>query len=241
MSQRGAANQSAVTRWVWLSGIALLIGVGFFTMTGAPAIGLAFGVLTGAILFLVQKQSAVRRVRLTRNAWPDLVDDLHSAIRAGVALPMAIVSMGERAPSHMQPYFKAFAARYRVSGSFESSISELQGALSDPIAARVFAALRLTNRVGGSDLGAVLKSLSDMLREDARLRGELEARQSWTINAARLAVAAPWLVLGLMSLRPAAVVAYRSWAGALVLVGVLLISGLAYYLMVRAARLPNLA
>jgi tight adherence protein B len=101
--------------------------------------------------------------------------------------------------------------------------------------------LRLTNRVGGSDLGAVLRSLSVMLREDARLRGELEARQSWTVNAARLAVAAPWLVLGLMSFRPAAVVAYRSWTGALVLIGVLAVSGFAYYLMVRAARLPSVA
>ena len=43
------------------------------------------------------------------------------------------------------------------------------------------------------------------LREDARTRAELETRQGWTINAARLAVAAPWIVLGLLSLRPEAV------------------------------------
>ncbi len=230
-----------MTRWVWVIGAALMVGVAFFLLTGAPAIGFSFGVLAAGVTALVQKQSQVRQAKLIRSAWPDLVDDLHSSIRAGVALPAAIVLMGERAPVFMRPYFKAFGARYRVGANFELAVVELEAQLADPIASRVFAALRLTNRVGGSDLGAVLRSLSVMLREDARLRGELEARQSWTVNAARLAVAAPWLVLGLMSLRPAAVVAYKSWPGALVLMGVLAVSGFAYYLMVRAARLPSVA
>ena len=37
-----------------------------------------------------------------------------------------------------------------------------------------------------------------MLREDLRTRGELRARQSWTVNGARVAVCAPWLVLALL-------------------------------------------
>ena len=40
------------------------------------------------------------------------------------------------------------------------------------------------------------------LREDARTRAELETRQSWTVNAARLAVAAPWAVLAMLSTNP---------------------------------------
>lgn len=232
-------NKTVGSGWVSVFGVTLLVGVGFFVLTGAPAIGSAFGVLAGSVTGLAQRQTNMRQARLVRSAWPDLVDDLHSSIRAGVGLPVAIVLMGERAPIAVQPLFKAFGARYQVSTNFEKAVAELEKQLDDPIASRVFAALRLTNRVGGSDLGAVLKSLSVMLREDARLRGELEARQSWTVNAARLAVAAPWLVLGLMSFRPAAVVAYRTWAGALVLSTVLVVSGLAYYLMVRAARLPN--
>ena len=53
----------------------------------------------------------------------------------------------------------------------------------------------MAREVGGTDLGRLLRTLSAFLREDARTRAELETRQGWTVNAARLAVAAPWIVL----------------------------------------------
>jgi hypothetical protein len=34
-----------------------------------------------------------------------------------------------------------------------------------------------------------------------RTRAELETRQGWVVDAARLAVAAPWVLLGLLSIR----------------------------------------
>ena len=93
--------------------------------------------------------------------------------------------------------------------------------------------------VGGTDLGRLLRTLSAFLREDARTRAELETRQGWTVNAARLAVAAPWIILALLSLRPEAVDAYNTPQGLVVLAiggGVCLI---AYRVMVRIGRLPH--
>ena len=77
------------------------------------------------------------------------------------------------------------------------------------------------------------------LRENERTRSELEARQSWTVNAARLSVAAPWLVLALMSTQPAAIDAYNTAGGAVVLLGGLAISVAAYRLMLRLGALPT--
>ena len=37
--------------------------------------------------------------------------------------------------------------------------------------------------VGGTDLGRLLSTLSGFLRDDARTRAELLARQSWSVNA----------------------------------------------------------
>ena len=54
-----------------------------------------------------------------------------------------------------------------------------------------------------------LRTLSAFLREDARTRvRNLETRQSWTVNAARLAVAAPWIVLAMLALRGGSLQAY---------------------------------
>ena len=78
-----------------------------------------------------------------------------------------------------------------------------------------------------------------MLREDMRTRGELEARQSWTVNGAKVAVAAPWLVLALLSTRPQAAVAYASASGAVILLAGAVVSIVAYRLMLRLGRLPE--
>ena len=63
----------------------------------------------------------------------------------------------------------------------------------------------------------MLRTLSAMVRDDARTRGEIAARQSWTVSAARLAVAAPWLTLVLLCTRTEAAHAYATPAGAVVL------------------------
>jgi tight adherence protein B len=99
--------------------------------------------------------------------------------------------------------------------------------------------LRVAREVGGTDLGRLLRTLSQFLREDARTRAELETRQGWTVNAARLALAAPWVVLALLALRPDSVVAYNSAAGVLVLCVGGGVSLLAYRLMLRIGRLPT--
>jgi tight adherence protein B len=97
----------------------------------------------------------------------------------------------------------------------------------------------MAREVGGTDLGRLLRTLSQFLREDARTRAELETRQGWTVNAARLALAAPWLILLLLSTKPQAVAAYNQPAGAVVLIGGGAVSFLAYRVMIRIARLPT--
>ncbi len=84
----------------------------------------------------------------------------------------------------------------------------------------------------------MLRSLSGFLRADLGTRSELEARQSWTVNAARLAVAAPWAVLLLMSFQRDVVGRYASLTGAIVLLGGAGVCLVAYRLMVRIGRLP---
>ena len=126
-----------------------------------------------------------------------------------------------------------------MTGAFGPTLDRLKDALADPVGDRVVECLRVTREVGGRDLGRQLRTLSAFLREDARTRGELEARQSWTINAARLAVAAPWIVLLLLSMQPEAVAAYNSSTGLAVLAGGAAASLLAYRLMLRIGRLPE--
>jgi tight adherence protein B len=174
-----------------------------------------------------------------RLAWPDAVDNLGSAVRAGLSLPEALAQLGTRGPESLRPAFTRFGEDYRASGRFGESLDRLKVMLADPVGDRVAESLRLAREVGGSDLGRLLRTLSTFLREDARTRAELEARQTWTVNAARLAVAAPWILLGLLALRPEAVRAYNSPEGFVLLAFGAGTCVAAYRMMLRIGRLPT--
>lgn len=210
-----------------------------FVFTGTPAIAACFALFGSLSPIMTVRWRARKRTASLRELWPDVVDHLRSAIRAGLSLPEALMQLGEKGPEELRPAFREFAGDYRSGGQFEHSLDRLKERLADPVADRIVEALRLTREVGGTDLGRLLGTLAEFLRDSARTRSELEARQSWTVNAARLAVAAPWIVLALLSTRPEAVAAYNTAAGAAVLVGGLLVSGFCYWLMLRIGALPD--
>jgi tight adherence protein B len=177
--------------------------------------------------------------RATRMVWPDAVDQLVSAVRSGLALPDSLVTLAHSGPPITREAFAQFERDYRMTGAFADSLDRLKDRLADPVADRIVETLRMSREVGGNELTTVLRNLAVYLRQDAAIRSEVEARQSWIVNAARLGVAAPWIVLLLLSTRPEAAQAYNSAEGAAVIVAGLALSVVAYRLMIGLGRLPE--
>ena len=207
-----------------------------FGVTALSAAAALFGVAlpTAAVVWRQNRRRAVNDA-----LWPDVIDHLVSAVRAGVALPDALVALAQTGPDALRADFAEFARDYRATASFSGSIDRLKDALADPVADRIIETLRMAREVGGTDVTGVLRSLSAYLREDVAIRSEVSARQSWVRNAARLGVAAPWIILLLLATRPEAALAYNSPGGTvLVLIGAG-ISVVAYRVMVALGRLPR--
>lgn len=242
---RRLIDRAGATRTTPSGLIATCFGVGLVSalvalvITAVPIIALIAGVALGYAPILVLRRRATRRSRTLRSSWPDAVDTLGSAVKAGMSLPEAVADLAVRGPLALRPAFEAFTADYRATGSFSVAVNSLGDQLRDPVADRVIASLRIAREVGGADLGRVLATLSAFLRADARTRGEIEARQSWTVNAARVAVAAPWVTLLLLCTRPEAVAAYSTSTGALVIAGSAILSAVAYRVMISIGRLPD--
>ncbi len=234
----GLPRTSGATIVAACAGLAVVVGVLALLVTAVPVIALLAALGASALPVLLLRRRVAARQRVLQSAWPDAVDQLMSAVRAGLSLPEALGALGTHGPLPLRAAFGEFAADYRSASDFGGALDRLQGALADPVADRVITSLRVARDVGGTDLGTVLRTLSMLLREDARTRGEIESRQSWTIAAARMAVAAPWITLALLSTRPEAVDAYRSTGGALVITGAAVASLVAYRAMLRIARLP---
>ncbi len=147
-------------------------------------------------------------------------------------------ALASRGPETLRPTFSHFARNYQVLGRFEVALDVLKDDLADPVGDRVVEGLRVARAVGGGDLGRLLRNLSSHLRDDERVRSELESRQSWAVNAARLAVAAPWAVLLMMSTQTDAVDAFGTPGGVVVLLVAAACCVVAYAVMMRIGRLP---
>jgi tight adherence protein B len=208
-------------------------------VTETPPVAVLFGTMAAFLPVAVVSARARRRRCEFAEVWPEAVDNLASAVRAGLSLPDALAALAVRGPEPLRPSFAAFALDYQVTGRFGECLDRLKDRLADPVGDRVVEGLRIAREVGGGELGRLLRNLSGYLRDEARTRSEMEARQAWTVNGARLAVAAPWLVLLMMSFQSTVIRRYASPAGTVVLLFAAAACVVAYRLMMRIGRLPT--
>ena len=177
--------------------------------------------------------------KVSADLWPDVVDDLASAIRAGLSLPQAVIELCNSGPEQLRPAFQLCRDRYQATGDFNAGLKLISHNLEDPQADKFVASLQIAHEVGGADLGVLLRTLSEVMREELVLRGEIVARQSWTVNGAKLAVAAPWVTALVLSTRDTAANVYMSASGLRMLAACAVISVFAYLAMMKLAELPK--
>ena len=208
-------------------------------MFGAVSIALLSGVAASSVPVAFLRSQRRGRRRSLRQCWPEAVELLAGAVRAGDTLPAAIGVVAEKGPEALRPAFRSVVADHRVSGDLGGALDRAAFTLADPTADRVLVTLSVAHRVGGRELGRVLRTLAAFLREDLAVRKEVEARQSWTVVAARVAAAAPWIVLLLVASRPQGRRAFDSVEGMCVLVAGAVATIVGYRMMLALGRLPE--
>lgn len=218
---------------------ALIVASVVWLLTGIPVLSVLAGVAAAVAPVMWLRGRRMRLRRLRRQVWPDVCDLLIAAIRVGLSLPDAVASLAESSPAMLRPAFLVFARDLRATGRFETSLDRLKSSLADPIGDRIVETLRMARQVGGTELISVLRALSSSVRADAALRGEVEARQSWIRGAAVLGAIAPWVVLGLLVMRPEGASAYGTPEGVVVICVGAAVSVTAFRIMVRIGRLPE--
>lgn len=219
--------------------LAMLGGALAHAVFRVPVLAVVAAVLGAGVIPMLVTARAARRRTANRAVWPDVVDHLVASVRAGMSLPDSVAALAELGPSPTRAAFAEFEADYRRNGNFSLCLDRLKMALADPTADRILETLRMAREVGGSDVTAVLRGLAGYLREDAALRAEVVARQSWIRNAARLGVAAPWLLLLVLASRPETLDAYDSTAGSMLIIVGVALTLVAYRAMIALGRLPE--
>ncbi len=219
--------------------IGLVLGAVAVLATGILVLGvIGFAVGCWGTITLVRWRSQQRR-KANRAHWPDVVDHVIASVRSGLGLPDAIEQLSKTGPAPLRPDFATFTRQYRATGAFNLAVDEAKERLADPVADRLFETLRMAREVGGTELVRVLRDFSTFLREEQAVRHEAEARQGWVLNAARLGVVAPWVVLVMLATRPEAAAAYNTPGGVIVIGIGLGISVIAYRLMLALGKLRD--
>ena len=235
--RRGPRREASDARWQPLLGSVVL---GVILVLGTNQIlWAAPGVLSVWFLDARRTSRERRRRRSAAEAWPEALDHMIASLRSGSTIGEACSTYAARAPVALREGFECFAASYRSTGLLTPALAQLRTEVREPTTDRVVASLSLAHEVGGSDLVRSLQALSGFVRKDLAIRKEIEARWSWTITGARVAAAAPWLVLLMMSTRQEALDAYTTSNGTRVIVVGAVLTACGYRLMLRAARLPE--
>jgi tight adherence protein B len=126
--------------------------------------------------------------------WPEAVDNLASAVRAGMSLPDALAALAVRGPEPLRPAFDGFALDYQVTVAFGECLDRFKDELADPVGDRVVEGLRIAREVGGGELGRLLRNLSGYLRDDARTRSGDGVASGLDRERREPRGRAPWLV-----------------------------------------------
>lgn len=227
--------------WVlaFLSGLSVVTGVWSFGLTHVLAFGVCLGLgAFGFGLELLNLRAKSRRRELA-SLWPEVVDSLQSAAASGIGFSEGFAELAQRGPLPLRVHFAGFTHRVDSGWPIEIALDWLKHELGEIHADRLLELLQVVALAGGEGYQESLRNQSRQLREDLTLWGQLESKQGWVGGTAKMAVAAPWIVVAMLSARPENAAIYNSANGATVLALGFVVSVFAYRFIHLLGALPT--
>ncbi|MEQ1868449.1 MAG: type II secretion system F family protein [Vicinamibacterales bacterium] len=187
----------------------LLSGTGF--MAGAFAAQQYLGVwwitlltaLSGGFLpLVVVRMIRARRLHKFEEQFPEAVDLISRALRAGHAFATGLKIAAEEMPSPVGPEFKLLFERQNYGGQLNDALKSFAERIP-LLDARFFVTAVLTQRETGGNLSEVLDRLASVMRERFKIKREVRVKSAHgRMTAYVLAAMPPVLALLLMLLNP---------------------------------------
>lgn len=222
--------------------VLLLVSTAFaIILRLSGVLALAACLTLGALALTMEALRSKAKARGQRLAeqWPEIIDTIQSGVVAGLSLPEIFSELANTGPEELRVYFGLSIERLDAGDEIDAVLLFLKRQISDPNADRLFETLRIVLEIGGEGLSGSLRAQVKQLRADIALWGELRAKAGWVMGTAKIAVAAPWIVVVMLASKPENAVIYNSPAGASVLLGGLLVCALAYRLIFSLGRLQQ--
>lgn len=203
------------------------------------------GLTMFSFLSVIGFSSEALRVRIKRRSdqltrlWPEVLDSLHSAARSGYGITESLDQVAKTGPKRVRVTFGELVERIDSGAGLDASLDWFKSQFGQLQADRLVELIRIVYRSGGIGYLDSLREQAIRTRSEIALWGELESKQGWVSGTAKLAIVAPWVIVAILASRAENVAIYNSAQGTAVLVVGLLVSLIAYRLVILMGALSK--
>jgi tight adherence protein B len=202
-----------LTRWVRASGssygagelILMSVGLGVFGtllpgLMGRPAIfGPALGLVFAVAPWLRTARMRSKRIESFENQFPEALDLMCRAMRAGHALPTAIKLVGEELPKPLGRDFRILFDEMNYGVPIGEAMNRLAVRVPLPDVSYFVVAV-LIQRESGGNLAEIMNNLSRLIRERLKLMARVRVLSSEGRLSAWILVVLPFALGGVITL-----------------------------------------
>lgn len=207
--------------------------VGVWVLSLAAALGLL------ALEIEALGVRARRRARQIEQEWPSVIESLQSAAQSAMTILDSLRDLGESSHLLVARDFAEVCAACDRGTSLDLALERLKSNFGLASCDLTIETLRLVNAAGGVGFVSALSHQAAAIRELSLLNEQIRAKQGWVLGTAKIAVAAPWLIVLMLATRPENVLNYNSLQGSTVLLAGLVASILALRLISLIGKLDT--
>lgn len=184
--------------WTGVVGVVVFVALVVFLRAGlVVSVGAA-----GAAAFLIPRfvvlRMAKRRLAAFIRQFPDAIDLIVRALRAGLPLSEALITISQESPDPVGTEFRKVVGLLAISRSIEESLWEIERTI-DSAELRFFIISISTQIQTGGNLGETLGNLATILRQRSQMRLKVKAMTGEARASAAVLGSLPFVIGILMS------------------------------------------
>jgi tight adherence protein B len=169
-------------------------------LSPTPAVAIPVGLCAGWLPFAWVRLRARRRVTLFEEQFPEAIDLIARALRAGHAFTTGLALVAEELPDPVGAEFRLVYDRQNFGMPVDDALHHFAERVP-LLDARFFATAVLTQRESGGNLAEILDNLASVIRQRFRVRRQIKVATAharltgWVLVAMPLATAIAMLVI----------------------------------------------
>ncbi|GAB1344053.1 type II secretion system F family protein [Gemmatimonas sp.] len=153
------------------------------------------GLLLAGVPWLLLKQRQTKRRRAFEMAFPDALDLMTNALRAGYSLQAAMEFTGREAAQPLRAEFLRFYDEQRLGVDVRTALMAMQERIGTE-EARLFVTSLVLQRETGGNLVELLTNISNLIRERIKFQSNLETLTAEPKMSARVLAGMPFVMFG---------------------------------------------